>query len=270
MSVKPSATLPGSRSRRGVLAPSCGTYSVAGVHEGIVNLSAHDEAGHYLVSVISDPVHWTELAILVRPDHPWWGPHRSAGDLVVLDELGALPAPAPQPVLGGERAPIPAAVVEAARDALLRDYRANGFVALLDPEAPRDDPFVRRAAGLLQNAPGRTVSSIISLIGLGIGFTPAGDDFISGVLLAQTLLTGAPPSESDRSAIFSRLSGTTAGGSSLLLVAAAGFPPAYQLALVDTLREGAVAQAIDTARRHGHSSGLDALSGLLWRLGEPQ
>ncbi|MFW5695168.1 MAG: DUF2877 domain-containing protein [Alkalispirochaeta sp.] len=243
---------------------------MASIHRGIVNLSARDEAGHYFISVISDPIHWTELAILVSPDHPWWGQHRSAGDRVAVSELGALPAPPPQPGSVAAGGQIPAPVVEAAREALLREFRATGFVALLSPEAPRDDPFVRRAAGLLEHAPDRTVSSISSLIGLGIGFTPAGDDFVSGVLLAQTLLTGAPPSERDRSAIFSRLSGTTAGGSSLLRVAAAGVPPAYQLALVDTLRTGAVAHTIDAARHHGHSSGLDALSGLLWRLAEPE
>ena len=249
------------------MVPLQGTYLVAGIHDGIVNLSARDEAGHYLISVISDPIHWTELALLVHPDHSWWGQHRSAGDPVALDAFGALPAPPPRTVLSGGPAPIPAAAVRKVREALIRDHRDAGFVALLAVEPPRDDPFVRRAAGLLENAPDGTVSSIIPLIGLGIGFTPAGDDFLSGVLVAQMLLTGALPSEDDRTAITARLHATTAGGSSLLRVTAAGFPPAYQLSMVEALRQGQVPEVVRQAQRHGHSSGFDALAGLIWKLG---
>ncbi|MEX2444051.1 MAG: DUF2877 domain-containing protein [Alkalispirochaeta sp.] len=255
---------PLSRPVRGVLTPEDGAYPVAGTHDGIVNLSAQDEAGHYLISVISDPIHWTELAVLVRPEHSWWGQHRSAGDRVAIGELGAISAPPPGNVAAGGR--IPEAVVEEAQEALLRNHRDTGFVALLSPKSPRNDPFVRRAAGLLQTAPDGTVSSILPLIGLGIGFTPAGDDFVSGVLLAQTLLSGTPPSETDRTAVRGRLHATTAGGSSLLRVAVAGFPPGYQVRMVESLREGNIEQTMEIALRHGHSSGLDALAGLLWRL----
>jgi hypothetical protein len=125
---------------------------------------------------------------------------------------------------------------------------------------------VQRAAKLLREAPDVSVSSVSILIGLGIGFTPAGDDFVSGVILGQTMRGGMLPSAADRAAVRNRLRSTTAGGASLLRVALYGAPPAYQMEMVDALATGRVAAALAIARGHGHSSGLDALSGLLWRL----
>lgn len=252
---------------RGALVPTNGTFAIVGVHQGIVNLSAADEFGDYLISIISDPVHWTELAILVRPDDSWWARHRSVGDQVSLGKFECTPAPRPR--TGLDAPEIPAAVVQETADTVLHQFRATGFVALLASEPPREDPFVRRAAELLREAPDRSVSSVSALIGLGIGFTPAGDDFVSGVILGQTMLEGALPSESDRAAVKARLRGTTAGGSSVLRVASGGFPPAYQMEIVDALAADRIPAAIGTAREHGHSSGLDALSGLLWRLTSP-
>ncbi|MFO8044048.1 MAG: DUF2877 domain-containing protein [Alkalispirochaeta sp.] len=249
---------------RGALVPAGGTFPVAGLHRGITNLRAHDSAGTYLISVVSDPVHWTELAILVGPDHPWWGHNRSAGDRVMLGEVES--SPAPPPARSYDQPGISPAVIQETEELLLRDFRDTGFVPLLSPEPPRNDAFVRRAAGLLQEAPDRTVSSVSVLIGLGIGFTPAGDDFLSGVILAEQILTRGALTAPERAAVYARLPATTAGGSSLLRVAAAGYPPAYQLRLVAALRAGEVAQAIDEARRHGHSSGLDALSGFVWKM----
>lgn len=240
---------------------------MAGVHPGIINLRAEDSAGTYLISVVSDPVHWTELAILVGSDHPWWGHNRSSGDWVTLGDLESSPAPAPP--RAHEQPGIPPAVIHETQEVLLRDFGDTGFVPLLSPEPPRNDPFVRGAAGLLAKAPDKTVSSVSVLIGLGIGFTPAGDDFLSGVILAEQILTREPLTAPHRAAVHARLQATTAGGSSLLRVATAGYPPAYQLLLVQALRAGEVAQAIDHARHHGHSSGLDALSGIVWKMRQP-
>ena len=252
---------------RGALVPAGDTFPVASVHRGITNLRAEDSAGPYLISVVSDPVHWTELAILVGPDHSWWGHNRSVGERVTIGELASRPAAAPRSAY--DQPSIPPAMIHETREALLRDFGDTGFVPLLSPEPPRNDPFVRRAAGLLRDARDRTVSSVSVLIGLGIGFTPAGDDFLSGVILAEQILTSEPLSAPHRAAVYARLPATSAGGSSLLRVATAGYPPAYQLQLVQALRGGAVTQAIKDARRHGHSSGLDALSGIVWKMREP-
>jgi hypothetical protein len=127
-------------------------------------------------------------------------------------------------------------------------------------------------------------------VGLGIGFTPSGDDFISGALLTdiflRTAVAGGTSSEGHASvpngatetagatgteaphlntgAIRRSLRKTTSGGATLLRLALAGKPPGYQLQILAALIQGDVNRIIAIAHSHGHSSGLDALTGIIW------
>ncbi|MFW5728837.1 MAG: DUF2877 domain-containing protein, partial [Spirochaetota bacterium] len=145
-----------------------------------------------------------------------------------------------------------------------------------------------------------------SLVGLGIGFTPSGDDFLAGVLLAAALFDGSGAiSQAERRQIAANLGRTTPGGRTLLWLALQGSFPAYLLefaaavvtavaAAVGTAGErsrraggaglerhgrgdgggsaGALRRlrhACETAFRHGETSGMDAISGFTWYLQRP-
>ncbi len=120
-------------------------------------------------------------------------------------------------------------------------------------------------------------AGIPALVGLGPGFTPSGDDFAAGVLLARTLTgTGIDPAE--REAIRSRLPGTAPGGRSLLLGAVDGRFPDYLVRFSMMLKQACaadpeagraavVADAVRAAVAHGETSGSDSLAGLLYALG---
>lgn len=122
-------------------------------------------------------------------------------------------------------------------------------------------PFVRRAATLLRE------QGAAALVGLGPGLTPAGDDFLSGMLLARDMADRTDAGSAtplDRTAINAALRRTVPAGASLLRLALAGYPPVYQTSIVDALAAGDVETAVAHALAHGHSSGLDALAGFLF------
>ena len=213
----------------------------------------------------------------------------------VLQVGGAVLAYADAPRWDG-RLPVPGIVSDAAVSAVLELLRARpeGFAALLTeppedqgaslredacdhvPEKPQDDVFVRRAREILQS--GR----LEELVGLGIGLTPAGDDFLCGVLAVEVMTgseaaaihevhigRGARTSDRlvDRDRLGQRLSGTTPPGRALLSAALEGHFPAYLLDMVARLDRPEQAHAVvDRARGHGATSGIDALSGLVWGL----
>lgn len=175
----------------------------------------------------------------------------------------------------------PLETLTACRAALLCDYPDTGFVALLSaggeagrvrPTVTGDgsevaatlggrSPFVRRAAVLLESGDSS------ALLGLGPGLTPAGDDFLSGMMLAEDIATRPErdrPASLNRAALGTGLRRTTSAGASLLRLALAAHPPAYQISMVEALAAGRENQAIAIAAAHGHSSGLDALSGFLF------
>jgi hypothetical protein len=107
-----------------------------------------------------------------------------------------------------------------------------------------------------------------NLAGFGPGTTPAGDDFISGFLLARRLTEefseDTPRIPAD---CFLR---TTAAGRSLLLGSAAGVFPAHLSGLGTALAASCSAEdltglnkAVDRMLAHGATSGSDALLGFL-------
>ena len=136
-----------------------------------------------------------------------------------------------------------------------------------DRSVPRAaSEFVRRAVEVVDaiGASGPPID-LSGLVGLGIGFTPSGDDFIMGFLAA-----GAAASFSgtrvDIEAVRGRLRGTTLGGATLLRLALDGSFPAYMCEFVDELRAAEhtePGQAVIRAVRHGESSGTDALAGFV-------
>jgi hypothetical protein len=97
------------------------------------------------------------------------------------------------------------------------------------------------------------------LVGLGPGLTPAGDDFLMGVMLAYPGF--------DCSRLEGALQGTTPAGRTLLSMAMQGRFPAYLLQFVGTVASGSVdvEEAVRTACAHGETSGTDALAGFCWQ-----
>jgi hypothetical protein len=128
------------------------------------------------------------------------------------------------------------------------------------------------------------LTALLDIVGLGVGFTPSGDDFLAGALLSHALTADAevgggatadaagepaPPLDPQDSRVREALARTTAGGCTLLWLALHGRFPAYLLDLgralagseADTLREAA-----GRAFGHGETSGMDSVSGLVWYL----
>ncbi len=158
------------------------------------------------------------------------------------------------------------------RDALENEGSEASFrgVAL----GRNENPFVNRARSVLaaSGSARGLPEEVGQLVGLGVGFTPSGDDFISGALLAATLL-GDRVAEAGVEAVRQALHQTTAGGRTLLWLALRSRFPAYLLELTEALAEAAVdahdelsRRAVRTAFRHGETSGMDAVAGLAWYL----
>lgn len=145
--------------------------------------------------------------------------------------------------------------------------------------------FARRAREILASAhngeDGRRekLRGLSGFVGLGIGFTPSGDDFISGVLLAREM-TGRGGPELDEQEIRSALDRTNDGGRTLLTGVLSRCFPAYLLefagAIAASIRssssggaavERSVQDAVRAAAAHGETSGTDAVTGFAWYLG---
>jgi hypothetical protein len=311
----------------GTLVPSVVHGRLRSVYGAVINVELHDTTGPFLVSLIRDAGDWSEYGILLSdtvwkrihdalpapkspisfitdheprghphpptaaPPSPGENPALSRPILALLDEVADTLAAATATDAGTEAPRVKASA------------RANGdggFLPLILPGAETietaSDPFLRRGAAVLRAA-GETAGPLLDLsplIGLGIGFTPSGDDFISGALLTDIFLgaavagrnssdgrtsvpgstngrTSVPDSTTraaaphmDTDAIRRSLRSTTSGGATLLRLALAGTPPAYQLEILAALMREDVKRVIAIAHSHGHTSGLDALTGVIW------
>lgn len=104
------------------------------------------------------------------------------------------------------------------------------------------------------------------MIGLGQGLTPAGDDFITGALLAEQSLQR--PLRIDTKKIEARLEKTTAPGRTLLFAALRGSFPAFILSYLEQIdkarSDGEIVTAARAAAKHGSTSGRDCLAGFYW------
>jgi hypothetical protein len=164
---------------------------------------------------------------------------------------------------------------------LCRHGRAGGMLGLYAGEAATS-PLLWPTIVSLRPEAERPQAGLSRLVGLGIGLTPSGDDFLTGVLLADCMVAyagGAYRLPIDRQGIAAALERTTLAGRTLLWQALQGAFPAYLLALA---RCFGGAQATSMASpgsdeadfepclvrilAHGHTSGTDAVVGFLWYL----
>ena len=129
----------------------------------------------------------------------------------------------------------------------------------------------------------QAISGLSQLVGLGIGFTPSGDDFISGVLLGERMarLFMEMPAEVrqephlkylpvNKEEIQAALDKTSLGGKTLLWQALQGQFPCCLLRAARGLSKAKrfedMLDMVKEAVSHGETSGTDALTGLLWYL----
>ena len=144
------------------------------------------------------------------------------------------------------------------REAILAHGSPEGLRELVAVPPRPSSPFARRALDVVDAiGDAEPPVDLSGLVGLGVGFTPSGDDFIMGFLAA-----GAA---ADLEAVRGRLRGTTLGGATLLGLALDGSFPSYMCEFVDGLRVS-LPRAVNRAVRHGESSGTDALAGFVYGL----
>jgi len=161
------------------------------------------------------------------------------------------------------------------KEALLKKGKDGGFLGLLRREKT-DNPFVEKAREGLRH------KALSSLVGLGPGSTPSGDDFITGVLLGEETLRLLPaeepkavagnqktviPSRLEKKTLWAALSRTNDAGKTLLWQALQAHFPAYLIEMLqsvsDAERPEEVAMAVESSVRCGETSGTDALTGFL-------
>ena len=119
------------------------------------------------------------------------------------------------------------------------------------------------AAGKITSLEDDVSLDVSPLVGLGVGFTPSGDDFISGALLFEVI---SGKRVIDKGKIGKNLHKTTAGGRTLLTLALRNSFPSYLLEFAEALKAGSgnPVEIVKKALRHGSTSGSDALSGFFW------
>ncbi len=280
--------------RLGVLVPDPFDAEVLSIHSRVVNLLLPPGL---LVSLVRDPGDTTALAIQVPGLEPQacesLSFHRRGALLrsSVSESKGRQGRVAGGPVglsfavsLEGARAFTGRALRgeffdgagEVLRTAILRYSGEEGFASLLDDPG---NAFARKAGKIVAEGPG----ALSKLVGLGIGFTPSGDDFLTGYLMASELRSRGyrgPSTDAEgaaaalRAAIAGRLGSTTPGGRTLLYLALRGSYPCYLLRFWRRLRglpgsgetEAAVDDAVRRVSLHGETSGLDAATGFVWFL----
>ena len=142
------------------------------------------------------------------------------------------------------------------------------------PKAANEDPFEAPiAAALADFAHGGDPAGLLQLVGLGQGFTPAGDDVLVGVLAGLDLLGEASAAaRTERVALAGTLrvslaSRTAQLAAQMLSAALEGQYPGPLLQVLDALGRGQVLEPAHPALRAlasmGQRSGQDTLRGLL-------
>jgi hypothetical protein len=103
------------------------------------------------------------------------------------------------------------------------------------------------------------------LLGLGPGLTPSGDDLLGGALLALHAIGRADAAHDLYAALHAKAVAATCCASQALLAAAAegqAFEPLHTL-IIALLRRRGIGRALLAVARVGHSSGWDALAGVV-------
>jgi hypothetical protein len=172
---------------------------------------------------------------------------------------------------------LPAAARVSSRRGLAARIRLARALAGDAREAPSAFPFGRASAAhmlalrlaLLARDERAAETAAVALIGLGVGLTPSGDDFLVG-LLAGLEATDDPMRERLAAAIAREASrSTTAISAAMLAHAACGeFSERLHDVVVAMADEAAAGlhRAIDRAMAYGATSGADTLVGLFLAL----
>jgi hypothetical protein len=165
------------------------------------------------------------------------------------------------------------------KEALLEVGTKEGLLGLIGGQSDLN-PFALYASNRLNATPLEEhdkahFNGLPSLIGLGPGFTPSGDDFITGVLAGERIGQvlwglGRPFLEIDRRSLRTSLRKTNDAGRTLLWQALQDHFPCYLTEAVTGLAKArgvhAIGKVMSSAVAHGETSGTDALAGLVWYL----
>ncbi len=152
-----------------------------------------------------------------------------------------------------------------------------GLLALLTSDPPPTPPLARVRQALQALAPGQmwapeTMASVaIRLAGLGCGLTPAGDDWLAGMLL-WAWLAHPQPREVGAAVVAAAVPRTNALAAAFLRCAALGeCDIAWQELLVALTAEqpDGIEAALASVLAHGATSGADRLAGFLYPLLQP-
>ena len=216
--------------------------------------------------VLPDGVDPSVLLPTGTPVHVGGGAVAAAGARLVVGrwwQPGRLPGGAPDPAAVDAVQRALAAVLPHADPVTDDAADTSGRARALAVAAPA-------AAALAAGDPGTAERLLTSVLGLGPGSTPSGDDVAAGVLLAARAVRAGSPAERDAVAAgLLRAAATRTGAVSagLLAEAAAGRATAPVLDLLRALLAPAdPAAAVDALRcllEVGHTSGADLATGLL-------
>ncbi len=123
------------------------------------------------------------------------------------------------------------------------------------------DKIIKKAVETA-NIPGGLLIDLNLLVGMGIGFTPSGDDFLAGVMLYETL---SGVNLINRESVRDKLSGTTEGGRTLLMLALCNSFPNYLKQFARSVYSSNISpgEAVKRAIMHGSTSGSDSLVGFI-------
>lgn len=240
------------------------------LHDGPLNIKAASAAPLTLDLGIEAGQRWR-----LSPDHL----ERSDGLVISLG--GATVWRPPEPHLPIDRRAL-AAGLDALQDCLdTVSLPKEGLVRLTISGGPPTNaveqaaaPAIGRLTALLkasfQKRPLGNADDIAGLLGLGPGLTPSGDDLLSGVLIACRHL-GADRLAGELAHHLLAEAGhrTTAVSQGHLQAAARGYgaAPLHDLLLAVSARsQRGLRQTLDAAAKIGHSSGFDALGGILLTL----
>jgi hypothetical protein len=296
----------------GALVPRSGHGRVVSIHDGVINvrLAAPAALGSLLLSIVRRGTDLSDIAVLVddagvRGEKPlFWAPDLetriSPGTTVDID-INAIRFENririvrhfARPWDGGPAPvrPVRSTRLDGTMDRLMRILETatppEGMVQVSAGASDDASPMLRKVTRLLRDR------ALEQLVGLGIGFTPAGDDFLTGASFWMNRME-ADRTEHDEKVPFPhpaqrqrplpdpyrawtpaqirgalrrayrRIDRTTAGGATLLWLASKNRYPAYLHAIAHHLRLGNPEKAVAIAKGHGHTSGMDALAGLVW------
>ncbi len=128
--------------------------------------------------------------------------------------------------------------------------------------------YSKAAFKIINMEPGRAFEAergvdFSHLIGMGIGFTPSGDDFLTGIMFYEQL-SGMELVE--RGSVAGDLERTTIGGRTLLDLALKNSYPAYLIRFGElfTSSVNSVKDEVMRVLDHGSTSGSDSLAGFIW------